>query len=129
MFAICPGDEFDLGIPRSLDPNNDWGIVNNQWELEDCRTMFWATTDPEQALAWSGRYRWRLGPTFDRVFVWEVDLDDPEVDVNVHDPARRCPGETVTSVMAASGRFVRLVQQMTLAEYKRWLRDRDAATK
>ena len=86
--------------------------------------MFWGTTDPEAALRWGTRYQLRLEGRLDRVYVWEVHLDAPEVDVNAHRTARGPRDDDVTSVMAASGRFVRLVQEMTLTEFRQRERER-----
>jgi hypothetical protein len=126
MFPIKPEGQFDLTVPRSYAPENDWGVVNNQEGQADPGTMFWATTDEEAALRWGARYQMRFEGRLDRVYVWEVDLEDPKVDVNAHDSARGLRGEAVTNVMAASGRFLRLVQEMSLAEYRQWERMREA---
>lgn len=126
MFPIKPGDPFDLTVPRAYAPDNDWGVVNNQEYQEDPRTMFWGTTDQEAALQWGTRYQMRLEGRLDRVYVWEVHLEAPEVDVNAHGSARGLRDEDITSVMAASGRFVRLVQEMSLTEFRQWARERQA---
>jgi len=60
LFVIDPGSPFDLTVPRSFAPENDWGVVNNQESQEDPRAMFWATTDPEAALRWGMRYEMRF---------------------------------------------------------------------
>jgi len=126
MFLIEPGDRFDLTVPRLYVPDNDWGVVNNQDNQEDPRTMFWGTTDREAALRWGTRYQMRLEGQLERVYVWEIHLEDPEVDVNAHGSARGLRDEDVTSAMARSGRFERLVQEMLLAEYRQFERERQA---
>lgn len=68
----------------------------------DNRCVTWATTDYERALYWARKRNTSADST---LYVYEVELDDPEVDVNVHHGTR----EAITSVMAASGRVVRLV--------------------
>lgn len=65
----------------------------------DDRLVVWATTDYARAAFWGNQRNIKAGPT---VHVYEVELDDPEVDVNV----RLGPGEAVTSVMARAGRVV-----------------------
>lgn len=80
------------------------------------------------ALLWWGTgTRSDSGGRLDRVYVWEVDLEDPEdpeVGVNAHGSARGLRDETDTSVVAGSGRFVRVVQAKSLAEYREWERVR-----
>jgi len=56
--------------------------------------------------------------------VWEVDLDGPEVDVNAQGSEHGPRNEVITNVMAPSGRFVRIVEEMRLADYHRLGRDR-----
>ena len=77
----------------------------------DDRRMVWATTDYERAVLWGNKRNIKAGHT---VHVFEVELDDPEVDVNV----RLGPGEPVTSVMARERRVVRV----------RWPRRAEAAS-
>jgi hypothetical protein len=116
-FRVRPGDPFDLAVPQSVDQANEWGLVSDPDQGGDGRRMFWATTDAEAAMQWAfQRGRLRLEPQgYDRLYVWEVELNDPEVDFNYH-PVRR-EGVPVTSVMAASGRFVRLHAEMGAADY------------
>jgi len=116
MFVIEPGAEFDVSVPTQVDPTGEWGFVNNQEGSEDYRLRFWATTDPDLALHAGARYEWRLEGVSDRIYVWEVELDEPEVDVNLHSRWNTEPGQ-VTSVMAPSGRFVRIFREMSLSDY------------
>jgi hypothetical protein len=116
-FAIEPGAAFDLTVPRAVDPDYEWGLVSDPENDGDSRRMFWATTDLEAALGWAYQKGVRLG--YDRLYVWEVELDGPEVDTNMHQNRWNLP---VTSVMAPTGRFVRVAQEVALADYKnRWL--------
>lgn len=68
----------------------------------DHRQMAWAYTDEAQALKRARSTSSSYGST---LYVYEVELDDPEVDTNVHRPGYTGP---VTSVMAPSGRVIRL---------------------
>lgn len=70
--------------------------------------MCFATTDEHAAMQWAYQRARHLGPV---MFVYEVDLVDPMVDVNMHsDCCWLAADETVTSVMAESGRVTRIVR-------------------
>ncbi|GAA1150736.1 hypothetical protein [Nocardioides aquiterrae] len=69
----------------------------------DDRRMVWATTDPKAALEWA-RLRYPLSG--DTLFVYEVDLVDPEVDTNHHRDWETGP---FVSVMAPAGTVTSLV--------------------
>lgn len=70
------------------------------------RRRCWATTSWEAALQYA---RSRNQPTSGTLYIYEVDLDGAEVDTDIYrSPCR--PGE-VASVMAPSGRVVRLVHR------------------
>jgi hypothetical protein len=88
-------------------------LVSDPDSGNDSRRMFWATTTAEAALGWAARRSGHLG--LERLYVWEVELDHPEVDVNLHSTRWQVP---VTSVMAPSGRFVRVISDIPLAEYQ-----------
>jgi hypothetical protein len=124
LFVIEPGAPFDLTVSLGYAPENDWGVVNSQDGEEDPRTMFWGTTDQGAALRWGARYAMRFEGRLDRVYVWEVALDNPEVDVNAHGSERGMRDEEISSVMSLSGRFVRIVGEMSLTEYHRLEPDR-----
>jgi hypothetical protein len=123
LFRIEEGAEFDLATPSAHFPDHDWGVVNNQEHEPDDRTMFWATTDLPAAREWGARYRLRLGDRFDRIYVWHVELDNPEVDINQHNRWNTQPSD-VTCVMATSGRFLRLVETVSLVEHRLMMQGR-----
>jgi len=83
------GDELETGV---VDPCSG-----------DDRQMVWADTDPNNALMWAIQRNRSRGLT---CYVYEVELDQPEVDPLVSRPAGPAP---VTSVMAPRGRVLRLV--------------------
>src|SRR5205823_1624045 len=86
-------------------------VVNNMEGEEDDRQMCFASTRPEDALGWA--YQRGIGRG-DTLYVYEVDMLDPEVDVNAHPPGSDDP---ITSVMSSRGRVVRIAQQVALADY------------
>src|SRR5690606_7191765 len=57
-------------------------VVNNMPGEEDDRLVCFATTSIDDALDWAYQrgIRWRG----DVLYVYEVDLVDPEIDVNMH---------------------------------------------
>jgi hypothetical protein len=69
----------------------------------DEREMCWATSDREQARRWSHRFG---DPTSQTAYVYEVELDDPEVDTNIHRPGQPPPYH---AVMAPRGKVVAVV--------------------
>jgi hypothetical protein len=75
--------------------------------------MFWASTSEEGTLGWAARRCEAL--RLARLYVWQVELDSPEVDVNMHPDRWTAP---VTSVMAPSGRFISLVRDVLLVDYR-----------
>jgi hypothetical protein len=116
-FEVRPGDPFDLSVPSSVLDDVEWGLVGDPDQGGDDRRMFWATTSPEEAMGWafqSNGIRLR-GLGLDRLYVWEVELDDPEVDANYH--TNRVGRLPLTSVRASSGRFVRLHDQLAADEF------------
>jgi hypothetical protein len=79
------------------------GQVNpNEGSDRDDRYMVWATTDLSFATSHWAHKRGERGPV---AYVYEVELDDPEPDTMVPEPHRS------RSVMARSGRVIRLVSQ------------------
>lgn len=75
--------------------------------LGDDRLMVWANTDVRSAFQWAEKRYRELGPT---LYVYEVELDEPTIDVNQE--------QVVTSVMAPRGRVVRLVATMSETPWK-----------
>ena len=69
--------------------------------------MVWANTDVRSAFQWAEKRYRELGPT---LYVYEVELDEPTIDVNQE--------QVVTSVMAPRGRVVRLVATMSETPWK-----------
>jgi hypothetical protein len=88
-------------------------VVNNMPGEEDDRLMCFATTSLEDALKWAYRRGLRWGG--DMLYVYEVDLVDPEVDVNMHRP--EVLQEPTSSVMSPKGSVVRLAHQLAVADY------------
>jgi hypothetical protein len=87
-------------------------VVNNLPGEKDDRLMCFATTSSEDALKWA--YRRGLAQGGDMLYVYEVELVDPEVDVNMHRPG---VAEETTSVMSPKGTVVRLAHQLAVADY------------
>lgn len=75
--------------------------------LGDDRLMVWANTDVHSAFQWAEKRHRELGPT---LCVYEVELDEPTIDVNQK--------QVVTSVMAPRGCVVRLVATMSETQWK-----------
>lgn len=90
------GTRYDYEIGEALLT----GIVSD----EDLRLMCWATTSLENALDWACRRGMRSGG--DTLYVYDVDLVDPEVDTNMHRPGSDGP---ISSVMSPHG-IVRAVR-------------------
>lgn len=64
--------------------------------------MTWAATTPDDAEKWArARNRWNDKT----LYVYEVELEDPELDPNYH-------ATGLSSVMASSGRVLRLVRRI-----------------
>lgn len=78
--------------------------------MEDLRERCFATVSPEEAFGWGVRRERRRGSL---VYVYEVELVDPEVDVNVHGVSGF---GAVTSVMSSQGRVVACVRQTAVAD-------------
>jgi hypothetical protein len=87
-------------------------VVSNMEGEEDDRQMCFATVSEEEALAWAYRRGIRHGG--DTLFVYEVEMDDPEVDTNAHGQRT---WETVTSVMAPRGRVMAARRAVAVADY------------
>jgi hypothetical protein len=87
-------------------------VVNNIEGEEDGRLMCFATTSADAALQWaySRGIRFRT-PT---LYVYEVEMFDPRVDVNMHRPGI---DQEITSVMAPRGRVIGLVTEIAVADY------------
>jgi hypothetical protein len=71
-----------------------------------------ATTSREQALDWAYRRGIRHGG--DYLFVYEVEMAEPEVDINMHRPGS---DEPITSVMSPCGKVIRVVEAVPKAEF------------
>lgn len=80
--------------------------------VRDTRLVCFATTSLDDALDWAYRRGLRWGGR--TLFVYEVSLVDPEVDVNMHRPGAV---EELTSVMSPEGTVVRLTRQVEVADY------------
>lgn len=78
---------------------------------EDLRRVCFATTSLDDALDWACRRGIRHGGDF--LLVYEVAMDEPEVDVNMHQPGS---DETITSVMSARGVVIALVLSIPTSE-------------
>ena len=93
-------------------------VVNNQEGEEDDRQMCFATTSLDEALWWAYARGLRHGD--DMLYVYEVEMNDPHVDVNAHG-ARPYPGVDykITSVMSARGRVIKIFHQVAVADYPR----------
>jgi hypothetical protein len=89
-------------------------IVNGSPDPDeyDDRRMCFATTDIEQALWWAYARGIRWGGRM--LFVYVVEMDTPEVDVNAH--PRNSPAP-FTSVMSPSGRVVGIHTETSLDDY------------
>lgn len=87
-------------------------VVDDMPGEENDRLMCFATTSLDGALDWAYRRGLRWGG--DTLYVYEVDLVDPEVDVNMHRPGVL---EELTSVMSPEGTVVRLAHQLAVADY------------
>lgn len=87
-------------------------VVNNIEGEEDDRQMCFATTTIEQALDWAYRRGLRHGG--DHLYAYQVEMLEPQVDVNMHGQGTEPP---ITSVMSPRGRVVRVARQIAVAEY------------
>jgi hypothetical protein len=87
-------------------------VVNNMEGEEDDRQMCFATTTIEQALDWAYRRGLRHGG--DLLYVYEVEMLEPQVDVNMHGQGTEPP---ITSVMSPSGCVVRVAHQVAVADH------------
>ncbi len=74
--------------------------------------MCFATVVQDEALDWAYRRGIRHGG--DALYVYEVDMEDPQVDVNAHRPGSLGP---ITSVMSPRGRVVRVVAEVAVSAY------------
>lgn len=110
---VPPGPYFH-GSRRVYEPGECLltDVVNSIEGEEDDRQMCFATTSREQALDWAYQRGIRHGG--DMLYVYEVELTEPEVDVNMHQPGSGAP---ITSVMSACGRVIRVVDILDKADY------------
>ncbi len=74
--------------------------------------MCFATTSRDQALDWAYGRGIRHGG--DRLYVYEIEMTEPEVDVNMHRPEAEGP---ITSVMSRCGRVIRVIQVLAKSDY------------
>lgn len=82
---LKPGDRLTPGLVNPADGDN--------------RLRVWATTSEQMAWKWA-----RKRPPHDRTpKVYDVHLDDPEIDVNMHANSRG----PITEIMARSGHVIR----------------------
>jgi hypothetical protein len=91
-------------------------VVNNQPGEEDERQMCFACIDIEIALDWAYSRGIGKGPT---LYVYEIDMLDPQVDVNVHSRADYGSGDAITSVMSTRGTVREVVRIVTLKDFDR----------
>lgn len=87
-------------------------VINSMDGEEDDRQRCFATVCSEHALDWANRRGIRHGG--DTLYVYEVEMVDPEVDVNMHRPGTDGP---ISSVMAEYGYVVRIAVQLPVAEH------------
>ena len=87
-------------------------VVSNLEGEEDDRQMCFATTSQEVAVDWAYSRGVRHGG--ETLYVYEVEMTDPQVDVNAHRPGT--DGE-ITSVISERGIVIRVVQAVPKAEY------------
>jgi hypothetical protein len=90
--------------------------VNTYPGEEDDRQRCFATTSIDEALHWASQRAVSAGEVLN---VYEVEMVEPEVDVNVHPHGSY--GD-ITSVMSHTGRVVRLVRQVSPKEYRESMR-------
>ena len=114
--SVPPGPYFH-GTRRLYKPHELLltDVVNNQPGEEDDRLMCFATTSEDDAL---GRAYQRGIDKGSILYVYEVEMADPEIDVNMYPP--RGPvddSEHVTSVMSHQGRVMRVVREVPVVEY------------
>ncbi|NYI99950.1 hypothetical protein HNR19_000649 [Nocardioides thalensis] len=87
-------------------------VVSTMPGEEDDRRMCFATVSLDEALDWAYRRGIRHGG--DTLYVYEVEMEDPQVDVNAHPLGSEGP---VTSVMSPRGRVVRVAHEVPVTEY------------
>jgi hypothetical protein len=93
-------------------------IVSERQDQEDRRQMCFATTSEEEALGQAYQRGVRHGG--ETLYVFEIALLDPEVDVNMHPPGL---DHEVTCVMSPRGEVIRIAREVALEDYPdRWLR-------
>jgi hypothetical protein len=111
---VAPGGPYDYGTRRLYAPGERLltDVVSNIEGEEDDRQMCFATTCLEHALHWA--YQRGICHGGDTLYVYEVEMSDPEVDVNMH---RAGTLEPITSAMSARGRVIRLVRRVPEAEH------------
>lgn len=109
-----PSGPYFHGSRRAYEPGECLltDVVNNLQGEEDDRRMCFATTSREQALDWAYQRGIRHGG--DNLYVYEVEMIEPEVDVNMHRPEA---SDSITSVMSRCGRVIRLVQVLPKSGY------------
>lgn len=87
-------------------------VINTMPGEEDERLMCFAIVSLEHALDWAYRRGIRHGGEI--IYVYEVEMDNPKVDVNMHRPGAEGP---VTSVMSPKGRVVKVAVEIPVADY------------
>lgn len=102
---VPPGPYFH-GTRRLLSPGASLHADSVDPSAGDDREMVWATTDVDAALDWAKR---RYPLSGDTLYVYEVELTDPEIDTNHH---REGEAGVVNSVMAPAGVVTRLVKSV-----------------
>ena len=87
-------------------------VVSTMPGEEDDRQMCFAVTRIDHALDWAYRRGIRHGG--ETLLVYEVEMDEPQVDINMH---RRGMEEPITSIMSSVGRVVGIERQVLVADY------------
>lgn len=111
---VPPGPYFH-GTRRTYAPGDQLltDVVNNQPGEEDDRQMCWACLDAEVALDWAYSRGIGKGPI---LYAYEVELLDPEVDINMHPLGT---DEEIISVMSPQGRVIRVAREVPVADFDR----------
>ena len=104
------GTSYRYSIGDELPTNMVYGA-----DGRDTRRRCFATTSSDAALGFACQ-RTLSRADRDTLFLYRVDMDDPEVDTNWHNE-RWFPGaEPVTCVMAQRGAVAELVRELVIAE-------------
>lgn len=92
----CPPGPYFHGSRREYEPGDP--LLTDILSYEDRRLVCFATTRKDAALDWACRRGVRHGG--DTLFVYEVEMVDPDVDTNMHMPGS---DDELASVMSHHG--------------------------